>query len=124
MTFRPVRTDLHRIAAPLIALALLGAAPSPAPSPSASPARTSPAARTLTVTCARAPLYVFLSGTDRPVRARTFSATQGQRFGLVSGPRTTLESFQYYETDIAVAEPGYPPGAHYWIGSDCVSPSP
>ncbi|HTD38633.1 MAG TPA: hypothetical protein VK669_14070 [Candidatus Limnocylindrales bacterium] len=107
-----------RFAAPLVALALLGAAPSPAPSPSASPA-----ARTLTVTCARTPLYVFLSGTDRPVRARTFSATQGQRFGVVSGPRTTLESFQYYETDIPVAEPGYARDAHYWISSDCVSVS-
>jgi hypothetical protein len=104
-----------RIAAPLVALALLGASPSPVPSPSA--------ARTLTVTCVRTPLYVFLSGTDRPVRARTFAATQGQRFGLAGGPRTTLESFQYYETDIPVAEPGYARGAHYWINSDCVSAS-
>ena len=107
-----------RIAAPLIALALLGAAPSPAPSPSPS----SPA-RTVTVTCRQTPLYVFLSGTDRPVRARTFSATQGQRFGLVSGPRTTLESFQYYETDVPVAEPGYGRNAHYWIDADCAMPS-
>ena len=105
-----------RIAAPLVALALLGAAPSPAPSPS-----TAPAARTLTVTCARTPFYVFLSATDRPVRARTFQATQGQRFGVVRGPRTTLESFEYYETDVAVVEPGYPPGAHYWLSADCIS---
>ncbi|HEX3463456.1 MAG TPA: hypothetical protein VHS78_05335 [Candidatus Elarobacter sp.] len=107
---------MKTIAAPLVALALLGAAPSPAPSPSASPA-----ARTLTVTCRQTPLYVFVSGSDRPVRARTFSATQGQRFGLVRGPRTTLESFQYYETDVPVAEPGYGRDAHYWINSDCVA---
>jgi hypothetical protein len=106
---------MRLFAAPLVALALLGASPSPAPSPSA------PAARSLTVTCARTPMYVFLSGTDRPVRARTFAASQGQRFGVVSGPRTTLESFQYYETDVPVAEPGYPRGAHYWVSSDCVA---
>ena len=49
--------------------------------------------------------------------------TQGQRFGLVSGPRTTLESFQYYETDVPVAEPGYGRNAHYWIDADCAMPS-
>jgi hypothetical protein len=97
--------------APLAAVALLAATPSPAPS--ASPATT------LTVVCQRTPLYVFLSGTDRPMRARTFDATMGQRFGLVSGPRTTLESNQFYETDIAVVEPGYARNAHYWINRDC-----
>jgi hypothetical protein len=100
------------------AFALLGAAPSPSPAPSASPS-----AQTLSVVCQRAPLYVFLSGTDRPVRARTFDATLGQRFGLVSGPRTTLESTQFYETDIPVVEPGYPRNAHYWINRNCAIPS-
>ena len=99
--------------APFAALAVLGAAPTPAPSP----------APTLVVVCPRAPLYVFLSGTDRPMRARTFDATLGQRFGLVSGPRTTLESTQFYETDIAVVEPGYPRNAHYWINRQCAIPS-
>jgi hypothetical protein len=97
------------------AVALLGAAPSPGPSSSPAPS--------LVVVCNRAPLYVFVSGTDRPVRARTFDATLGQRFGLVSGPRTTLESTQFYETDIAVVEPGYPRNAHYWINRDCSIPS-
>jgi hypothetical protein len=104
--------------APLAAVALLAAAPSPAPSaaPSAAPAN-------LTVVCQRTPLYVFTSGTDRPMRARTPDVTIGQRFALVSGPRTTLESFQYYETNIVVAEPGYPANAHYWISRDCAVPS-
>jgi hypothetical protein len=100
--------------APLAAAALLAAAPSPAPSPSAP--------HTLSVVCRQTPLYVFLSGTDRPMRARTPDATQGQRFGLVSGPRTTLEGFQFYETDIVVVEPGYPANAHYWINRDCAIP--
>ena len=59
----------------------------------------------------------------RPQRARTPAATAGQRFALVSGPRTTLESFEYYETDVAVVEPGYPAGSHYWLTSDCAIPS-
>ncbi|MBV8368843.1 MAG: hypothetical protein JO036_07885 [Candidatus Eremiobacteraeota bacterium] len=103
------------LAAPLAAFALLAAAPSPAPSASPN--------ATVTVTCNRTPFYVFLSGTDRPVRARTGDATLGQRFGLVSGPRTTLEGFQFYETNVAVTEPGYAPDAHYWLSSDCAIPS-
>jgi hypothetical protein len=99
--------------APLAAAALLAAAPVPSPAPAA----------TLSVVCRQTPLYVFLTGTDRPVRARTPDATQGQRFGLVSGPRTTLQSFQFYETDIIVVEPGYAPNAHYWISRDCAIPT-
>jgi hypothetical protein len=100
--------------APLAALALIAATPSPAPSAPG---------ETVTVTCSRTPFYVFLSGTDRPMRARTGDALLGQRFGLVSGPRTTLESFQFYETNVPVAEPGYPPNAHYWLIRDCAIPS-
>jgi hypothetical protein len=106
---------VKQLLAPL-AVALLAAAPSPAPAPSASPV-------TLSVVCSRAPLFVFLAGTDRPVRARTFAAALGQRFELLAGPRTTLEGSQYYETDIVVVGPGYPPGAHYWINRDCAIPS-
>ncbi len=106
---------MKRLLAPLAAVALLAASPAPATTPAP--------AKSLTVLCARAPFYVFLSGVDHPVRAHTFAATQGERFGLVSGPRTTLESFQYYETDVAVAEPGYPRGAHYWLSRDCAVPS-
>ena len=101
--------------APLAALALLAASPSPAPS--------TPPNATVTVTCNRTPFYVFLSGTDRPVRARTGDALLGQRFGLVSGPRTTLEGFQFYETNVPVTEPGYAPDAHYWLNRDCAIPS-
>ena len=104
---------MRRFLAPLATLALIAAAPSPAPS--ASP-------RTLTVVCQRAPLYLFSNGSNIPVRARTFAATIGERFRLLNGPRTTLESTQYYETDIPVAEPGWPPGAHYWISSVCAVP--
>jgi hypothetical protein len=103
--------DRRTLLAPLAAAVLLAASPaSPAP------------AGTLTVVCRQAPLYVFQTGNDRPVRAHTPDATQGQRFALVSGPRTTLQSFQFYETDIVVTEPGYAPNAHYWISRDCVIP--
>jgi hypothetical protein len=108
---------VKQLVTPLVALALLGAAPTPSPAPADAHVKT------LTVVCRRAPLYVFLSGTDRPVRARTFDATMGQRFGIVSGPRTTLESTQYYETDIPVVDPGYARNAHYWISRDCAIPS-
>jgi hypothetical protein len=104
---------MKHLLASLAAVALLGAAPNPATSPHP----------TLSVVCTRAPLYVFLPGTDRPIRAHTFSASLGQRFALVSGPRTTLESTQYYETDIIVTDPGYAPDAHYWISRDCAIPS-
>ena len=109
---------MKQLFAALAAVALLAAAPTPAPAPAASAAP-----KTLSVVCQRTPLYVFVSGTDRPTRARTPDATMGQRFGLVSGPRTTLGSFQFYETDIAVVEPGYPANAHYWISRDCAIPS-
>ena len=104
--------ERRTLLAPLAAAVLLAASPAPSPAP----------ATTITVVCRRAPLYVFLSGTDRPVRAHAPETTQGQRFGLVSGPRTTLDSFQYYETDIVVAEPGYAPNAHYWLSRDCAIP--
>jgi hypothetical protein len=115
---------VKQLFAPLAAVALLAAAPSPLPRAATPAAAASPAApATLTVICQRTPLYVFQSGTDRPMRARTPDATMGQRFALVSGPRTTLESFQFYETNIAVVEPGYPANAHYWISRDCAFPS-
>jgi hypothetical protein len=111
---------MKHVIAPLAALAFLAAAPSPSPPSPPSPAPSAPpAGRTLSVVCDRAPLFVFLSGTDRPVRAHAPDVRLGERFGLVSGPRTTLESTQYYETDIAVVEPGYPRNAHYWISRDC-----
>jgi hypothetical protein len=106
---------------PLAALAWLAASPAPSASPASSPSPKPGAA--LTVVCERAPLYVFPPGANLPVRARTFAATIGEHFRLVSGPRTTLESTQYYETDIVVAEPGYAPGAHYWISRDCAIPT-
>jgi hypothetical protein len=96
--------------APFAAAVLLAAAPAPAPG------------ATISVVCGRTPLYVFTSGTDRPMRARTPDVTLGQRFGLVSGPRTTLDGFQFYETNIPVVEPGYPANAHYWINRDCAIP--
>ena len=106
---------MKQLFAPLAAAALLAAAPTPAPSAAPSAA----SAATISVVCQRAPLYVFTSGTDRPMRARTPDVTIGQRFALVSGPRTTLDSRQFYETNIAVVEPGYPANAHYWIDRDC-----
>lgn len=104
---------MRELLALLAVVALLAAAPSPAPS----------APPTLSVVCARAPFYIFLPGTDQPVRAHTFAAALGQRFGLVGGPRTTLEGAQYYETNVLVTEPGYPSGARYWINRACAIPS-
>ena len=98
--------------APLAAIALLAAAPNPSPAP-----------QYLDVVCRNTPLYVFQSGSDRPMRAPTPDATMGQRFGYVSGPRTTLTGFEFYETNIVVVEPGYGPNAHYWISRDCAIPS-
>jgi hypothetical protein len=88
---------MQLLVAPLAAIALLAAAPAPSPGPSASPP-----ARTLNVVCQRTPFYVFVSGTDRPIRAHTPDTHLGERFGLVSGPRTTLEGFQFYETDVGL----------------------
>jgi hypothetical protein len=110
---------VKQLFAPLAALALIAAAPAPSTSPSPS---ASPPARTLSVVCERTPFYVFVSGTDRPIRAHTPDVHLGERFALVSGPRTTLEGFQYYETDVAVVEPGYARDAHYWINRDCAIP--
>ncbi|GAC1574512.1 MAG: hypothetical protein NVS3B7_06440 [Candidatus Elarobacter sp.] len=98
--------------APIAALGLLAASPSP----------DAVSAPTLTVVCDVAPFFVFVPGSDRPARARTPDARLGERFGLVSGPRTTLAGTQYFETDVTVVEPG-PPGAHYWIGRDCAIPA-
>lgn len=99
----------------LAALALLAAAPSPTPD-------ASPAARTLSVVCQHTPLWVFASGNDRPSRAAQPEATLGQRFGLVSGPRTTLSGFQFFETDVVAVEPGLA-GQHYWLSQVCAIPS-
>jgi hypothetical protein len=121
---RAVLMFVKQLFAPLAAIALIAAAPAPSPAPSASPAAgASPAARTLSVVCERTPFYVFVSGTDRPIRAHTPDVHLGERFGLVSGPRTTLEGFQYYETNVAVVDPGYARDAHYWIVRDCAIPS-
>ncbi len=109
---------VKQIFAPLCAVALLAAAPSPSPVPSA--ARTP---HTVNVVCVRTPFYVFVAGSDRPMRARTPDALLGERYALVTGPRTTLEGFQFYETDVAVVEPGYPARAHYWLNRDCAIPS-
>lgn len=103
---------MKRLLLTLASLALLGATPSPVPTD-----------QKLSVVCARAHLYVFQNGSNQPTRAHTADVTLGQRFGLVSGPRTTLSSDQYYETDIPVVEPGYARNAHYWISRDCAMPS-
>jgi hypothetical protein len=100
--------------APLAALAFVAASPG-------SNAASSQA--TLTVVCQRTPLYIFLPGQNLPQRSPDNQASLGQRFRLVSGPRSTLEGVRYYETDIPVNDTGFPPGTQYWIKSDCVQPS-
>jgi hypothetical protein len=104
-----------RIFAAVAALALVGAAPSGAsPAPSAAPLAT------LMVVCGHTPLYVFLPGANRPSRTPEPDATIGERFALVSGPRTTLEGFSYYETDVVAIEPGH--RGHYWLSQTCAFP--
>jgi hypothetical protein len=104
---------MRRLAGSLVGLALLGAAPSPAP-----PAPP----KTITVVCRYAHFYVFLPGSNRPDRTPEHDATMGERFGLLGGPRTTLEGFGYYETDVTAVEPGH--RGHYWLSSDCAIPTP
>ncbi|MEA2666413.1 MAG: hypothetical protein QOI11_3357 [Candidatus Eremiobacteraeota bacterium] len=113
----PLRSGFAR-AALCLAVTMLGASPSPAPS-----AAPSAAVRTLSVVCERTPLWLFNPGNDRPSRAAEPQATLGQRFALVSGPRTTLSGFTFYETDVVVVEPGFPPGTHYWLSQACAIPS-
>jgi len=106
--------------APLAIAALIAASPSPAPSPVADASPGS--ARTLQVVCDRTPLWIFVPGDDRPRRSEDGAATLGQRYALVSGPRTTLEGNQFYETDVVIVEPGLK--GHYWISQRCAIPSP
>lgn len=124
----PVRSGFARaafgLALPsLAALALLAAAPSPGPTTSPAPGAPAAGTRTLSVVCQRTPLWLFNPGNDRPSRAAEPEATLGQRFGLVSGPRSTLTGFDFYETDVPVVEPGFAPGSHYWLSQACAIPS-
>ena len=106
--------------APLALAALIAASPSPEPSPA--PNASPGAARVLQVVCERTPLWIFVPGDDRPRRAEAGAATIGQRFALVSGPRTTLEGNKFYETDVVSVEPGLK--GHYWLSDRCAIPSP
>ncbi|MBV9440351.1 MAG: hypothetical protein JOZ24_10205 [Candidatus Eremiobacteraeota bacterium] len=106
---------MKSLTAALAIAALTAAAPPPSPSPSASPERT------LTVTCVSTPFYLFVGDDNRARQAPERRALLGQRFGLVSGPRSTLGGFDFYETNVSVVEPGYG-GAHYWLSRDCVAP--
>lgn len=107
--------------APLALVAFIAASPSPAPSP-ALPLASPGAVRTLQVVCERTPLWIFVPGDDRPRRSEAGSALVGQRYALVSGPRTTLEGNAYYETNIVIVEPGLK--GHYWLSDRCAIPSP
>lgn len=98
----------------IAAVMLLGASPSPSPEPSA---------RSLSIVCGVAPFWLFGRGENRPVRAGVPPATLGSRFALVSGPHTTLEGDQYYETDVVAIEPGYS-GRHYWLARSCALVTP
>jgi hypothetical protein len=116
--------------APLAIAAFVAASPSPAasPVPSASPGAAPAAgaapgvARTLQVVCERTPLWIFVPGDDRPRRSEAGAALIGQRYALVSGPRTTLEGNSYYETNIVIVEPDLK--GHYWLSQRCAIPSP
>jgi hypothetical protein len=92
----------------LLALALAVATPAP-------PAAVSPH---ISVTCARAALWLWPANASRPTRAAVPPATLGARFGRLAGPRTTLAGVPYVETDIPAIEPGHR-GEFYWLATAC-----
>ena len=98
--------------APLAALALLAAAPSPSPSPAASPATLR-----ATVVCQYAPFYYFNGNIAQ--RADTPGARAGMVFEVRSS-RTTLNSIDYVETNVAAVGPNFG-GEHLWLWKGCVS---
>jgi len=89
-------------------LVLLAALATPSPAP----------LRSATNLCSRAPLYSWLPGDNLPTRALLEPANFGERFEIVSGPRSTLEGHAYLETTIPVAA-GSGTGAHYWVSDRC-----
>lgn len=101
-----------------LAVAMAAVAASPPPSPVAA------LARQATILCRSTPLFVWPLRDPRPVRSHVASNVMlGQRFDIVSGPRTTLDSFQLLELDIPVSEPNYGTygtSEHYWVIRDCV----
>jgi hypothetical protein len=98
------------------ALAFVAAGPdAPSPAPASSPPA---AAGGLSIACKRTPLWLFPPDVNRPQRSATPDATLGARFGYVSGPRATLESTVFYETDVPAIENGYR-GQHYWVSDRC-----
>ncbi|GAC1536921.1 MAG: hypothetical protein NVS2B17_08980 [Candidatus Velthaea sp.] len=100
------------IASACIIAATFAAAPSPA----------APPGRSASIVCERTHLYLWSRSQSLPLRTPTSNdALLGQRFTIVSGPRTTPDSSLFYELDIPVVEPGYGPDGHYWILTDCVS---
>ena len=103
-----------------LALAALLAAAAPAFA-----AATPAAPRTAVVTCQIARLYLFATEDNRPTGidlAR--GARQGQQLEIVSGPRITLGSNDYYETAIPIVEVGTGLVPHYFISGACISLTP
>lgn len=97
---------MRAFGAPIAALALLAAAPSPAPQ------------RTITVVCMRAPFFVWGDAEGGvPRRAATDAAIMGQRFTLLS-IRTSLPGDVFYETDAPAADAGRM-GEHLWLARSC-----
>ena len=92
----------------LLALAL--AAATPAPSALVTPH--------LSVTCARAAMWLWPAHASRPVHAQVPPATLGARFVRLAGPRATLDGAQYLETNVPAEEPGHR-GEFYWLAATC-----
>lgn len=97
----------------LASMLLIGASAEPTPTP---------AAQALSIVCPATPLWLFGKGDNAPIRSTAAPATLGSRLRLLSGPRTTLEGDQYYETDVVAIEPGYA-GRHYWVARACAIPT-
>jgi|GEM_PF-2353001 len=96
-------------------IALLGAA-SPAPHPSASPEPT-----VVTMICG-SPLLIWGHDMPLPIHSEAGGVGLGQRFTVLSGPRTTDRGGNYIQIDVPTIEAGFP-NDHYWILRDCALPT-
>jgi hypothetical protein len=92
----------------LLALALAAATSAPS----------APTTPHVSVTCARAPLWLWPASASRPVHAQVPPATLGARFVRLAGPRATLAGEQYVETNVPAAEPSHR-GEFYWLAAGC-----
>jgi len=68
------------------------------------------------------PLFLFTSPTSVPQHSIAGGVGIGQRFTVLTGPRTTNEGVNYIQIDVTTVEADYP-NHHYWVLRDCASPT-